>query len=183
MYQLKNLNKIANVFAKQVIKKSKDNLVSLGKADGNLYKNLNSKVTDIENGVKVVFDMPDYGEFQDKGVDGVKKKYGAKSYDGRSLSYTDKMPPPSKLDKWIVRKGIAPRNKKGQFKGRTISNVGFAKSIQFLIARGIFINGIRPSLFFTKPFNNEMKEFKNKFNENFLLDVDIEVKKSIKNKK
>ena len=68
MPQLKNLNKIANVFAKQVIKESKDNLVSLGKADGNLYKNLESEVTDIENGVKVVFKMPDYGEFQDSKV-------------------------------------------------------------------------------------------------------------------
>lgn len=48
-----------------------------------------------------------------------------------------KMPPPNKLDKWIVAKGIAPRDKKGKLLPR--------KSLQFLIARGIQKNGIKPT--------------------------------------
>lgn len=48
-----------------------------------------------------------------------------------------KMPPPKKLDKWIVAKGIAPRDKKGKLLPR--------KSLQFLIARGIQKNGIKPT--------------------------------------
>ncbi len=56
------------------------------------------------------------------------------------------MPPPSSLDKWIVRKKLAPR-KNGKFTDRKIDKVGFQKSIQFLIARSIFMKGIKPSLF------------------------------------
>ena len=60
------------------------------------------------------------------------------------------MPPPSKLDKWIVRKGMSPRDSKGKFVSR--------KSLQFLIARSIYRNGIRPSMFFTKPFEAAYKK-------------------------
>jgi hypothetical protein len=59
------------------------------------------------------------------------------------------MPPPSALDQWIVKKGIAPRDAKGRFITR--------KSLQFLIARGIYKNGIAPSLFLTKPFEAAMR--------------------------
>jgi hypothetical protein len=45
-----------------------------------------------------------------------------------------KMPPPSKLDKWIVARGIAPRDKKGKLVPR--------KNLQFVIAKGIQKRGI-----------------------------------------
>ena len=82
------------------------------------------------------------------------------------------MPPPSKLDKWIVKKGIAPRTSGGKFKGRTISKVGFAKSIQFLIARSIFYKGIKPSLFFTKPFQKYAKGLPKELETAFALDTE-----------
>jgi hypothetical protein len=87
--------------------------------------------------------MEYYGNFIDKGVSGKEKKYNT------PYSYKSKMPPPSALDKWIVRKGIAPRDAKGRFITR--------KSLQFLIARGIYKNGIAPSLFLTKPFEAAMR--------------------------
>jgi hypothetical protein len=59
------------------------------------------------------------------------------------------MPPAKAFDKWIVRKGLAPRDKSGKFITR--------KSLGFLIARGVFRNGIKPSLFFTKPFEAAYK--------------------------
>lgn len=46
-----------------------------------------------------------------------------------------KMPPPSALDKWIVKRKIAPRDKKGKFVPR--------KAVAFAIARGIAKNGIK----------------------------------------
>jgi hypothetical protein len=81
------------------------------------------------------------------------------------------MPPPSKLDKWIVRRGLAPR-KKGKFTGRSIKSVGFAKSIQFLIARSIYMKGIKPSLWFTKPFEEAFKELPNKLIEKYGLEAE-----------
>ena len=80
-----------------------------------------------------------------------------------SYSYKSKMPPPSGLDKWIVRKGIAPRDKNGKLMNR--------KSLQFAIARSIFNNGIKPSLFFTKPFEAGFKRLPEELVEAYGLDA------------
>jgi hypothetical protein len=63
----------------------------------------------------------------------------------------------------MVRKGIAPRDKKGNFISR--------KSLQFLIARSIFNNGIKPSLFLTKPFEAAFKTLPDELIEKFGLEV------------
>lgn len=108
-------------------------------ASGALFDSLSYKVVETPNGTYIEFFAEKYGEFIDKGVSGIKRKYNT------PYSYTTKMPPPNKLDKWVVRKGIAPRDKDGKFLPR--------KTVNFLISRSIFINGIKPSLFFTNAFN------------------------------
>ena len=74
--------------------------------------------------------MDSYGTFVDKGVSGTKTKRTFKDYKSKTISspykYTTKQPPSRVLDKWIVKKGIAPRDEKGRFMSR--------KSISFLIA-------------------------------------------------
>ncbi len=99
----------------------------------------------------------DYGEFQDKGVSGKFKKYNT------PFSYRDKMPSTKSLDKWIVRKGIAPRDDKGRLMNR--------QSLKFAIANSIFKNGIKPSLFFTKPFEKGYKTLPNELIEAYGLDI------------
>jgi len=132
-------------FRDTIINEAKANLKSMGKdSTGKLSQSITGQVKEMPNSISMYFQMEAYGFFQDKGVSGIKKKYNT------PFSYTTKMPPPSKLDKWIVRKGIAPRDKKGKLMSR--------KGLQFAIARGIFINGIKPSLFFTKPFEKAFKK-------------------------
>ena len=132
-------------FRDTIINEAKANLKSMGKdSSGKLSKSIKGQVKEMPNSISMYFQMEAYGFFQDKGVSGIKKKYNTE------FSYTTKMPPPSKLDKWIVRKGIAPRDKQGKLMSR--------KGLQFAIARGIFINGIKPSLFFTKPFEKAFKK-------------------------
>jgi hypothetical protein len=132
-------------FRDTIINEAKANLKSMGKdSTGNLSRSIKGEVKEMPNSISMYFQMEEYGFFQDKGVSGIKKKYNTE------FSYTTKMPPPSKLDKWIVRKGIAPRDKQGKLMSR--------KGLQFAIARGIFINGIKPSLFFTKPFEKAFKK-------------------------
>jgi hypothetical protein len=132
-------------FRDTIINEAKANLKSMGKdSTGNLSRSIKGEVKEMPNSISMYFQMEAYGFFQDKGVSGIKKKYNTE------FSYTTKMPPPSKLDKWIVRKGIAPRDKQGKLMSR--------KGLQFAIARGIFINGIKPSLFFTKPFEKAFKK-------------------------
>ena len=139
-------------FKNYVIQQSKSNLTRLKKnSSKTLYNSIKGEAKAMPNSFYLNFEMEPYGKFIDKGVNGKKTTYST------PYSYKTKMPPPSKLDKWIVRKGLAPRNKDGKFTGRSINSVGFKKSIQFLIARKIFMFGIKPSLFFTKPFEKAYK--------------------------
>jgi hypothetical protein len=55
------------------------------------------------------------------------------------------------LDNWVVRKGLAPRGKSGKFKSR--------QGIKFALAKSIALQGLRPSLFFTKPFEVGYKKY------------------------
>ena len=164
--QLEKFKEALELFRNQVINEAKANLRSLNKGGGDLERSIQG--TDIKvtsRSLEFEIKMAYYGVFQDKGVSGVKKKYNT------PYSYTTKMPPPNKLDKWIVRKGLAPREK-GKFTGRKISKVGFQKSIQFLIARSIFYNGIKPSLFFTTPFKKYAKDLPSILETAFALDTE-----------
>ena len=144
--RLENLKKALEVFRDAVVQQSKLNLKGQNKiSSGNLYNSIKGSAVKVsDNSIEFNIEMEDYGTFIDKGVNGKKSVYTT------PYSYKDKMPPPSKLDKWIVKKGIAPRDENGKFIDR--------KSLQFLIARSIFNNGIKPSLFFTKPFEEQYKK-------------------------
>jgi hypothetical protein len=141
-----------------VIKQSKSNLTKLGKnSSKKLYNSIDGEVEAFRNSIQIIFTMNEYGFFQDKGVSGKDKKYNT------PFSYKSKMPPPKAFDKWIVRKGIAPRDKNGKFISR--------KSLQFLIARSIFKKGIKPSLFFTKPFEKAIKRMPEEITAAYGLDA------------
>lgn len=148
-------------FRDYVVSQAKQNLASQNKNTfGNLSKALdNSYVKVSKNSFELAFTMPKYGEFQDKGVSGVETKYDTKfSYKSKGGARGLKgMPPPKAFDKWIVKKGIAPRDKNGKF----ISRDG----LKFLIAKKIFLHGIKPSLFFTRPFEEGFKKY---------IDVELE---------
>ena len=157
---LKNVQQELNRFAKYVITQSKANLTR-GKKNSSkkLYNSLDYDLNVSQNSFSMSFLMEDYGVFQDKGVSGIKKKYNT------PYKYTNKMPPPSKMDKWIVRKGLkGVRGKDGKFISR--------KSLQFMIARSIYNNGIKPSLFFTKPFQKAFTNLDKDIIEAYRLDVE-----------
>ena len=157
---LKNVQQELNRFAKYVIQQSRTNLTK-GKKNSSktLYNSLDYDINVSPNSFSLSFLMEDYGVFQDKGVSGIKKKYNT------PYSYTNKMPPPSKMDKWIVRKGLkGVRGKDGKFISR--------KSLQFMIARSIYNNGIKPSLFFTKPFKKAFTNLNKDIIKAYQLDVE-----------
>jgi len=148
-----------------IVNRSKANLAMQGRnASGKLSDSIVGSPVKRNKG-EFVFDieMELYGEFLDKGVNGKKSAYTT------PYSYKDKMPPPQKLDKWIVRRKIAPRDENGKFLPR--------KSVQFLIARGIFQNGIKPSLFFTEAYKEMTKNVGDKILEAIKLDTREQRKK------
>jgi hypothetical protein len=159
MLNNENTEKYLKAFRDYVVRESRANLTRLKKnSSKKLHKSIKGTIKVSKNSIGVDFSMEEYGLYQDRGVSGVKKKYNT------PYSYTTKMPPTKALDKWTVRKGIAPRNKKGQLITR--------KSLKFLIARSIYINGIKPSLFFTKPFEKAYKRMPNELIQKYGLDLD-----------
>lgn len=145
-------------FRDYVVSQSKRNLSRLKKnSSKKLYNSIKGNVKAMPNSISIQFTMEDYGVFQDAGVSGTKKKYNT------PYSYKSKMPPAKAFDKWIVRKGIAPRKSGGQFASR--------KSLAFLIARSVYRNGIKPSLFFTKPFEAAYKRLPEELVEKYGVDA------------
>ena len=149
------LERYLNSFGKQVVNRAKGNLQKAKGGGTNLENSLSFKVVTSAEGFSVQFYMDSYGTFVDKGVSGTKVKRSFKDYKGRTISspykYTTKQPPSRVLDKWIVKKGIAPRDKEGKFMSR--------KSIKFLIARSIGKKGIQGISFFQKPLGLGLKQF------------------------
>jgi len=147
-------------FEQRVVQAAKDNLQRQNKnVSGKLDDSIKGEVKQMPNSIRVFFQMDNYGWFQDQGVRGVKS--------GKSLSnfsYKSKMPPSKVFDKWTIRKGLAPRDKKGRLLKR--------KSLNFLIARSVFHHGIKPSMFFTKPFNSAFKKLPNELIDKYGLDME-----------
>lgn len=139
------INAMLKEFRDKVVEESKSNLERLKKsASGKLAESIKGEIVESNGAWEVIFTMLDYGIFQDQGVDGKRVKHGA------PFSFKDKAPPPSALDKWIVIRGLSPRDKKGRFMTR--------KQQQFALSRYIFNNGIKRSLFFTKPWEQAQKD-------------------------
>ena len=150
------LERYLNSFGKYVVQQSRTNLTKGKKnVSKDLYNSISFKVVTTSKGFSVQFYMDSYGTFVDKGVSGTKVKRSFKDYKGKTISspykYTTKQPPSRVLDKWIVKKGIAPRDEKGRFMSR--------KSISFLIARSIKRKGIQGISFFQKPLMLGLKQF------------------------
>ena len=167
---LKNVQQELNRFSKYVIQQSRTNLTKDKKNSSKaLYNSLDYDINVSPNSFSLKFLMEDYGVFQDKGVSGIKKKYNTPfSYKSKGGKRGLKgMPPPNKMDKWIVRnssffKGV--RGKDGKFLPR--------KTLQFLVARSIFFKGIKPSLFFTKPFKKAFTNLDKDIIKAYQLDVE-----------
>lgn len=165
---LENVQKELNRFAKYVVTQSRSNLTRQKKnASKQLWQSIDYDLKVSKNSFQLEFLMEDYGIFQDKGVSGAEKKYNT------PYKYTNKMPPPSKMDKWIVKRNLkGVRDKNGKFISR--------KSLQFMIARSIYKKGIKPSLFFTKPFEKAFKNINEDLIEAYKLDVQKLMETTIK---
>jgi hypothetical protein len=149
-------------FRDTVVNEAKANLRNSGKStSGKLLNSIEGTVKEMPNSIGIYFDMLPYGNFQDKGVNGMVNKHGApysfrKGFPNREML--------ASLDKWIVKKGLAPRTAKGTFTGRL--------GLKFAIAKSIFKKGIKPSLFFTKPFEAAYKQLPDVLIDKYGLDAE-----------
>ena len=159
--RLKETRNTLNKFAKYVIQQARTNLTK-GKKNvtKELYNSLDYSINTNPDSINVIFEMEDYGTFQDLGVSGTKKKYNT------PYSYTTKMPPTKAFSQWVVRKGLeGTRDKKT---GRFLSR----KSLQYAVAKNIFKYGIKHSMFFTKPFERAFENLPIELQESFGIDIE-----------
>jgi hypothetical protein len=165
---LNNTKESLEKFRRFVAQQSRSRLSKAGKNDSKgLYKKLDGVLKVSPNSFQLSWDLG-YGEFIDKGVSGTKKKYNT------PYSYKDKMPPIKPLADWAKRKAIRLRDDKGRFQK------GNYKTIGFLIARSIQKKGLKPSLFFTKPFEQGFKKLPDELLEAYGLDVEEFLKYTLK---
>ena len=164
----KETEKYLNDFAKYVIQQSRSNLSKGGKnSTKDLYNSLDKQIEVGANSFRLAFLMEDYGKFQDKGVQGSNPsaiKNGFNKAPNSPYKFKSKMIPTRVLDKWVIKKGIAPRNKSGKFLSR--------EGIKFALAKSIALQGIKPSLFFTKPFEKAFERLPDELVEAYGLDVE-----------
>ena len=163
---LPSLERYLKSFGKQVVKQAQGNLSKAGKK-GALSNSIDFFVIRKGGTLTVRFKMAAYGAFVDKGVSGNTVKRSYLDRDGKTKSspfkFTTKQPPTSIIEKWIKKKGLKGRDKKGRF----ITH----KSLSFLIARSIKSKGIQGISFFQKPMMLGMKTFSKKFGKAIAEDI------------
>ena len=160
--QLKETKQALQIFAKNVVKFSRSNLTRQKKnVSKELYDSIGYDLKVHKNSFSLLFEMEDYGVFQDKGISGKEKKYNT------PFSFKSKMPPREPILKWINARRMRLRDKEtGKFKQ------GGQNTLAFLIQRSIYNKGIKPSLFFTKPFEASFKNLPDDLIEKFALDLE-----------
>lgn len=152
--------KYLNDFAKYVIQQSRSNLTKGGKnVNKALYNSLDKQIEVGANSFRLSFLMENYGEFQDKGVSGTQRKYNT------PFSYKSKRPPLKPIQDWVTKRRF-------QFRNRETGKFMSFKSTAYLVAGGILKNGIKPSLFFTKPFEKAFERLPDELVEAYGLDVE-----------
>lgn len=157
-YVQKELDK----FKRYVVQQSRSNLTKRNKnSSRRLYDSIDGVAKVNKNSISLYFEMEEHGEYQDKGVKGSKSNY-VENRD-TPYSYRDKMPPTRALDKWVVRKGLAPRDKNGKLMIR--------QGLKFAIAKSIQQKGIKASFFFTKPFESAFDKLPDDIIEAYGIDI------------
>jgi len=153
------VNRILKEFAETVVRAAKLNLMP-----GSLKESIDYDLEGFDSGVFTLeFIMNYYGVFQDRGVSGTQVKYLTK------YSFSSKQPPTDAILPWVKRKRIRFRDAGGRFTNTTF------KQAAFVIARSIKRKGIRPTYFFSKPFD----QYFNTLDDEVLKGYGLEVDKAI----
>ena len=159
---MSEVQKYLDEFRKNIISEAKRNLRKQ-KSSGDLSKSLKSRVKESPNSIEITFKMKPYGFFQDRGVKGTES--GKSLSDYKYKKGKENRPSPKHFHKWAMRKGLkGTRNSKGQFQSIT--------SLKFALATIIQKRGIKPTLFFTKPFEKHYKRLPSELVKRYKLDID-----------
>ena len=166
--------RVLNEFKKFVVQQSRSRLTKGSSKYGSknnskkLYNSIKGEAKVNKNSLSLAFFMEDYGYYQDRGVHGKISSYtelgryktlarfgsgkGKKGGLGESIL------------EWV-------KSKRFQFTDKKKRLLSY-KSTAFLISRSIYNKGLKPSLFFTKPFEQGFKKLPDELLEAYGLDVE-----------
>ena len=172
---LKNLQTELQSFGKYVVQQSRSNLTKQKhNVSKDLYNSIHYKLEENNGNFDLAFIMDEYGTFLDKGVKGANPslvdnketgKKGIQKGGNSPYSYKNKRPPMQPLADWAKKRNIRLRDEKGRFKK------GNYRTIGFILQKSIFAQGIKPSLFFTKPFEVAFERYKKGIKKSFMQDL------------
>jgi len=170
---------IMREFAREVVSRSKENLKKIKNTTGNLERSIDYDLKVSKNSFGLKFLAEPYGVFLDEGVKGANPqlvKNGVQKAPLSDFKFKKKKPPVEPLIEWAKLKRIRLRNEKGQFKK------GNYRTIGFILQNRIFAQGIKPTLFFTRPYRELFKEIPKDVAEAYGLDFKDFLIKRYKNK-
>jgi len=178
MLDQENLDIELKKFKDYVIQQSKSNLTK-GRHNftKSLYNSIKGDAKAYPRSYLLSFSMDEHGYYQDQGVRGKTSsikapnspfKFGTGK--GKKGGLT------TGIKKWV-------RAKRFQFRNRETGKFMSYDSTALLIARSIYNKGLKPTLFFTKPFNNAFKRLPEEMVKGLSMDVDRLFKYSLKQPK
>lgn len=172
----KYLREELNKFAKYVIQQSRSNLTK-GKKNTSkeLYNSLGYDIDSSKDSTSMAFKMADYGKFQDLGVKGKDSTAKAPNSPYRFGTGSGKKGGLTKgIDKWVRRRGIQFRDKKGRF--LSYEQTGY------IITRSVYKTGMKASMFFTKPFERAFKRLPDDLVKAYSIGIEKQIQINIKKK-
>lgn len=144
-----------DAFFKQVVRDSKKNLKANGAiASKDLYNSLKYQVKESKNSFEASLFMEDYGTFINYGVKGTKSGKSLKGY-----KYTNKKPPLRFLRTWL-------KQKSGRFRSRDLTSQAFR------VQNIVYQRGIKPTEFYSKPFEKAFRSLPDELIEAYGLELD-----------
>jgi len=163
-------------FKKYVVSQSRANLTRGGKnVSKKLYNSIKGETFTSKKGssIGLYFEMEDHGSYQDQGVKGKTSsnrapnspyKFGTGT--GRKGGLTEG------IKGWVKAKRIQFKDIKGRFLSY--------EQTAFIITRSIYNKGLKPSYFFTKPFNKAFERLPNDIVDRYGLVIDELLKQQLK---
>jgi len=177
---LNNVQAFLDDFKDYVIQQAKSNLTRMKKnSSKTLYNSLKGYVKESKNSIQISFEMDEYGFYQDQGVKGANPSKVSKNAkirgqqapnspyrfgSGTKKGTFDQFA--ASIAKWAQRKNLRLRDAKGKYAK------GNYKTIGYIVAGNIYNRGLKPSLFFTKPFEAAFKKLPDELVEKYGLDVE-----------
>ena len=162
-------------FIKYVVQQSKSNLSKKDKnVSKQLYNSIAGKASAKKNSIEAYFEMESYGMFQDKGVKGKFSSAKAPNSPFKFGSGTGKKGGlTSGIENWVTRRRL-------QFKDRETGKFLSYKATAFMITKSIYAKGMKPTEFFSRPFELAFKKLPDDLIEAYGLDVETFLKYTLK---